>query len=153
MEKTNCVLNNWWLYLKGTQSLIINEEYCLCYLATNDMLRVVILQKLLYALNPEKPWEMYIFCTCIILYNWVVFFESLYLTKSDCIVSQGQLSDDLVVGIINEALEKLLHQQRLYSLWILRTVENLYSRVSSQKEKDLILQPNNQSYIVALDSI
>ena len=38
---------------------------------------------------------------------------SLYLTKSNCTVSQGQLFNDLVVCIINEALEKLLHQQRL----------------------------------------
>ena len=36
---------------------------------------------------------------------------SLYLTKSNCTVSQGQLFDYLVMCIINEALEKLLHQQ------------------------------------------
>ena len=47
----------------------------------------------------------------MLVYFYTTESSSFYLTKSNCTVSQGQLLNDLVVCIINEALEKLLHQQ------------------------------------------
>ncbi|CAH1423210.1 unnamed protein product [Lactuca virosa] len=62
---------------KGTQSPIIKDEYCLCHLATGDMLRAAVAAKTPLGVKAKEAME------------------------------KGQLvSDDLVVGIINEALEK-----------------------------------------------
>ncbi|KAI8529175.1 hypothetical protein RHMOL_Rhmol12G0205500 [Rhododendron molle] len=62
---------------KGTQSPIIKDEYCLCHLATGDMLRAAVAAK--------TPLG----------------------TKAKEAMDKGELvSDDLVVGIIDEALKK-----------------------------------------------
>ncbi|XP_071731745.1 adenylate kinase 4-like [Rutidosis leptorrhynchoides] len=62
---------------KGTQSPIIKEEFCLCHLAPGDMLRAAVAKKTPVGLEAKKAME------------------------------KGQLvPDNLVVGMINEALEK-----------------------------------------------
>ncbi|PQM33169.1 adenylate kinase 4 [Prunus yedoensis var. nudiflora] len=66
---------------KGTQSPIIKDDYCLCHLATGDMLRAAFLQRLLSGLKLKRLWIR--------------------------IADMGELvSDDLVVGIIDEAMKK-----------------------------------------------
>ncbi|KAK3014207.1 hypothetical protein RJ639_008952, partial [Escallonia herrerae] len=76
----------WQLYLhscgppgsgKGTQSPIIKDEYCLCHLATGDMLRAAVAAKTPLGIKAKETME------------------------------KGELvSDDLVVGIIDEAMKK-----------------------------------------------
>ncbi|KAM0018742.1 putative adenylate kinase [Helianthus debilis subsp. tardiflorus] len=62
---------------KGTQSPIIKDEYCLCHLATGDMLRAAVAAKTPLGIKAKEAMD------------------------------NGQLvSDDLVVGIIDEALKK-----------------------------------------------
>ncbi|XP_076889357.1 adenylate kinase 4-like [Bidens hawaiensis] len=62
---------------KGTQSPIIKDEYCLCHLATGDMLRAAVAAKTLLGIKAKETME------------------------------KGELvSDDLVVGIIDEAMKK-----------------------------------------------
>ncbi|XP_039022548.1 adenylate kinase 4-like [Hibiscus syriacus] len=62
---------------KGTQSLVIKDEYCLCHLATGDMLRAAVSAKTPLGIKAKEA------------------------------VDKGELvSDDLVVGIIDEAMKK-----------------------------------------------
>lgn len=62
---------------KGTQSPIIKDEYCLCHLATGDMLRAAVSAKTPLGIKAKEAME------------------------------KGELvSDDLVVGIIAEAIKK-----------------------------------------------
>ncbi|KAI5060709.1 hypothetical protein GOP47_0025129 [Adiantum capillus-veneris] len=62
---------------KGTQSPILKDEYCLCHLATGDMLRAAVTAKTPLGLKAKEAMD------------------------------KGELvSDDLVVGIINEAVKK-----------------------------------------------
>ncbi|XP_071703005.1 adenylate kinase 4-like [Rutidosis leptorrhynchoides] len=62
---------------KGTQSPIIKDEYCLCHLATGDMLRAAVAAKTPLGVIAKETME------------------------------KGELvSDDLVVGIIDEAMKK-----------------------------------------------
>ncbi|XP_057516375.1 adenylate kinase 4 isoform X1 [Amaranthus tricolor] len=62
---------------KGTQSPLIKDEYCLCHLATGDMLRAAVAAKTPLGVKAKEAME------------------------------KGELvSDDLVVGIIDEALNK-----------------------------------------------
>ncbi|XP_073100265.1 adenylate kinase 4-like isoform X3 [Elaeis guineensis] len=62
---------------KGTQSPIIKDEYCLCHLATGDMLRAAVAAKTPLGLKAKEAMD------------------------------KGELvSDDLVVGIIDEAMKK-----------------------------------------------
>lgn len=62
---------------KGTQSPLIKDEYCLCHLATGDMLRA--------AVNAKTPLGV----------------------KAKEAMDKGELvSDDLVIGIIDEAMKK-----------------------------------------------
>ncbi|XP_008783799.1 adenylate kinase 4 isoform X4 [Phoenix dactylifera] len=62
---------------KGTQSPIIKDEYCLCHLATGDMLRAAVAAKTPLGLKAKEGMD------------------------------KGELvSDDLVVGIIDEAIKK-----------------------------------------------
>ncbi|KAI3787277.1 hypothetical protein L1987_41636 [Smallanthus sonchifolius] len=62
---------------KGTQSPIIKDEYCLCHLATGDMLRAAVAAKTPLGIKAKETME------------------------------RGELvSDDLVVGIIDEAMKK-----------------------------------------------
>ncbi|KAK4493154.1 hypothetical protein RD792_017994, partial [Penstemon davidsonii] len=62
---------------KGTQSPIIKDEYCLCHLATGDMLRAAVAAKTPLGIQAKEAME------------------------------KGELvSDDLVVGIIDDALKK-----------------------------------------------
>ncbi|KAJ8536579.1 hypothetical protein K7X08_034980 [Anisodus acutangulus] len=62
---------------KGTQSPIIKDEYCLCHLATGDMLRASVAAKTPLGIKAKEAMD------------------------------KGELvSDDLVVGIIDEALKK-----------------------------------------------
>ncbi|XP_041010988.1 adenylate kinase 4-like isoform X1 [Juglans microcarpa x Juglans regia] len=62
---------------KGTQSPIIKDEYCLCHLATGDMLRAAVSAKTPLGIKAKEAME------------------------------KGELvSDDLVVGIIDEAMKK-----------------------------------------------
>ncbi|PPS16101.1 hypothetical protein GOBAR_AA04479 [Gossypium barbadense] len=62
---------------KGTQSPIIKDEHCLCPLATGDMLRAAVSTKTPLGIKAKKAMD-----------------------KGDLI------SDDLVVGIIDEAMKK-----------------------------------------------
>ncbi|CAI0446370.1 unnamed protein product [Linum tenue] len=62
---------------KGTQSPIIKDEFCLCHLATGDMLRAAVAAKTPLGVKAKEAMD------------------------------KGQLvSDDLVVGIIDEAIKK-----------------------------------------------
>ncbi|GMH01163.1 hypothetical protein Nepgr_003002 [Nepenthes gracilis] len=62
---------------KGTQSPIIKDEYCLCHLATGDMLRAAVAAKTPLGIKAKEAMD------------------------------KGELvSDDLVVSIIDEALKK-----------------------------------------------
>ncbi|XP_060204452.1 adenylate kinase 4-like [Lycium barbarum] len=62
---------------KGTQAPIIKDEYCLCHLATGDMLRAAVTAKTPLGIKAKEAMD------------------------------KGELvSDDLVVGIIDEALKK-----------------------------------------------
>ncbi|KAK4752998.1 hypothetical protein SAY87_021796 [Trapa incisa] len=62
---------------KGTQSPLIKDEYCLCHLATGDMLRAAVAAKTPLGIKAKEAME------------------------------KGELvSDDLVVGIIDEAIKK-----------------------------------------------
>ncbi|KVH98991.1 Adenylate kinase [Cynara cardunculus var. scolymus] len=62
---------------KGTQSPIIKDEYCLCHLATGDMLRAAVAAKTPLGIKAKEAMD------------------------------NGQLvSDELVVGIIDEAMKK-----------------------------------------------
>ncbi|CAL5444464.1 unnamed protein product [Camellia sinensis] len=62
---------------KGTQSPIIKHEYCLCHLATGDMLRAAVAAKTPLGIKAKEAMD------------------------------KGELvADDLVVGIIDEALKK-----------------------------------------------
>ncbi|KAF6161403.1 hypothetical protein GIB67_009282 [Kingdonia uniflora] len=62
---------------KGTQSPLIKDEYCLCHLATGDMLRAAVAAKTPLGIKAKETME------------------------------KGELvSDDLVVGIIDEAMKK-----------------------------------------------
>ncbi|KAL3374394.1 hypothetical protein AABB24_006065 [Solanum stoloniferum] len=62
---------------KGTQSPILKDEYCLCHLATGDMLRAAVAAKTPLGIKAKEAMD------------------------------KGELvSDDLVVGIIDEALKK-----------------------------------------------
>ncbi|XP_059446892.1 adenylate kinase 3-like [Corylus avellana] len=62
---------------KGTQSPIIKDEYCLCHLATGDMLRAAVAAKTSLGIKAKEAMD------------------------------KGELvSDDLVVGIIDEAMKK-----------------------------------------------
>ncbi|KAD5317184.1 hypothetical protein E3N88_17130 [Mikania micrantha] len=62
---------------KGTQSPIIKDEYCLCHLATGDMLRAAVAAKTPLGIKAKETME------------------------------RGELvSDDLVVGIIDDAMKK-----------------------------------------------
>ncbi|KAF5730936.1 hypothetical protein HS088_TW19G00538 [Tripterygium wilfordii] len=62
---------------KGTQSPLIKDEYCLCHLATGDMLRAAVTAKTPLGIKAKEAMD------------------------------KGELvSDDLVVGIIDEAMKK-----------------------------------------------
>eukprot|EP00250_Pteridium_aquilinum_P005810 c15847_g1_i3 orf=379-1113(-) len=62
---------------KGTQSPILKDEYCLCHLATGDMLRSAVAAKTALGLKAKEAMD------------------------------KGELvSDDLVVGIIDEAVRR-----------------------------------------------
>ncbi|PIA33686.1 hypothetical protein AQUCO_04000031v1 [Aquilegia coerulea] len=62
---------------KGTQSPLIKEDYCLCHLATGDMLRAAVAAKTPLGVKAKEAMD------------------------------KGELvSDDLVVGIIDEAMKK-----------------------------------------------
>lgn len=62
---------------KGTQSPILKDEYCLCHLATGDMLRSAVAAKTPLGLKAKEAMD------------------------------KGELvSDDLVVGIIDEAIKR-----------------------------------------------
>ncbi|KAE8661728.1 Adenylate kinase 4 [Hibiscus syriacus] len=62
---------------KGTQSPVIKDEYCLCHLATGDMLRAAVSAKTPLGVKAKEAMD------------------------------KGELvSDDLVVGIIDEAMKK-----------------------------------------------
>ncbi|KAF6166893.1 hypothetical protein GIB67_020327 [Kingdonia uniflora] len=62
---------------KGTQSPIIKDEYCLCHLATGDMLRAAVSAKTPLGVKAKEAMD------------------------------KGELvSDDLVIGIIDEAMKK-----------------------------------------------
>ncbi|KAK6924700.1 hypothetical protein RJ641_009026, partial [Dillenia turbinata] len=62
---------------KGTQSPLIKDEYCLCHLATGDMLRAAVAAKTPLGIKANEAMD------------------------------KGELvSDDLVVGIIEEAIKK-----------------------------------------------
>ncbi|KAE8690824.1 Adenylate kinase 4 [Hibiscus syriacus] len=62
---------------KGTQSPMIKDEYCLCHLATGDMLRAAVAAKTPLGVKAKEAMD------------------------------KGELvSDDLVVGIIDEAMKK-----------------------------------------------
>ncbi|KMZ75520.1 Adenylate kinase [Zostera marina] len=62
---------------KGTQSPIIKDDYCLCHLATGDMLRAAVAAKTPLGVKAKEAMEM-----------------------------GALVSDDLVVGVIDEAINK-----------------------------------------------
>ncbi|KAH8486752.1 hypothetical protein H0E87_025670 [Populus deltoides] len=88
---------------KGTQSPIIKDEYCLCHLATGDMLRAAVAAKTPLGIKAKEAME------------------------------KGELvSDDLVVGIIDEAMKKPSCQKGFILDGFPRTV------VQAQKLDDML---------------
>ncbi|MCO5571030.1 hypothetical protein L7F22_024761 [Adiantum nelumboides] len=94
---------------KGTQSPILKDEYCLCHLATGDMLRAAVAAKTPLGLKAKEAMD------------------------------KGELvSDDLVVGIINEAIKKPSCQKGFILDGFPRTVaqaEKLDSMLENQGTK------------------
>ncbi|KAI3728389.1 hypothetical protein L6452_17024 [Arctium lappa] len=94
---------------KGTQSPIIKDEYCLCHLATGDMLRAAVAAKTPLGIKAKETME------------------------------KGELvSDDLVVGIIDEAMKKPSCQKGFILDGFPRTVaqaEKLDEMLEKQKTK------------------
>ncbi|KIZ06860.1 adenylate kinase [Monoraphidium neglectum] len=62
---------------KGTQSPVIKDEYCLCHLATGDMLRAAVAAGTPLGMEAKKAME-----------------------------SGALVSDEIVVGLINEAMDR-----------------------------------------------
>ncbi|KOM32708.1 hypothetical protein LR48_Vigan01g226400 [Vigna angularis] len=94
---------------KGTQSPIIKDEYCLCHLATGDMLRAAVAAKTPLGVKAkeamDKAWDP--------IWNLEFTFFTMYTLEERLLIGyyvtifQGELvSDDLVVGIIDEAMKK-----------------------------------------------
>lgn len=46
---------------KGTQSPIIKEDYCLCHLATGDMLRAAVAAKTLLGVKAKEAMDKVLF--------------------------------------------------------------------------------------------
>ncbi|PPS04070.1 hypothetical protein GOBAR_AA16587 [Gossypium barbadense] len=77
---------------KGTQSPIIKDEHCLCHLATGDMLRAAVSAKTPLGIKAKESMDK------------VVLDSARLKMSAPC---RGELvSDDLVVGIIDEAMKK-----------------------------------------------
>uniref|UniRef100_A0A453SGU6 adenylate kinase n=6 Tax=Triticinae TaxID=1648030 RepID=A0A453SGU6_AEGTS len=88
---------------KGTQSPLIKDEYCLCHLATGDMLRAAVAAKTPLGIKAKEA------------------------------MNKGELvSDDLVVGIIDEAMKKPSCQKGFILDGFPRTV------VQAQKLDDML---------------
>ncbi|KAB5525113.1 hypothetical protein DKX38_022862 [Salix brachista] len=88
---------------KGTQSPIIKDEHCLCHLATGDMLRAAVAAKTPLGIKAKEAME------------------------------KGELvSDDLVIGIIDEAMKKPSCQKGFILDGFPRTV------VQAQKLDDML---------------
>ncbi|KAK1565586.1 hypothetical protein Q3G72_030140 [Acer saccharum] len=88
---------------KGTQSPIIKDEFCLCHLATGDMLRAAVAAKTPLGIKAKEAMD------------------------------KGELvSDDLVVGIIDEAMKKPSCQKGFILDGFPRTV------VQAQKLDDML---------------
>lgn len=79
---------------KGTQSPIIKDEFCLCHLATGDMLRAAVASKTPLGIKAKEAMD-----------------------------KGGLVSDDLVVGIIDEAIKKPSCQKGFILDGFPRTVE------------------------------
>lgn len=94
---------------KGTQSPIIKEEHCLCHLATGDMLRAAVAAKTPLGIAAKQTME-----------------------RGDLV------SDDLVVGIIDEAIKRPSCQKGFILDGFPRTVvqaEKLDSMLAKQGTK------------------
>ncbi|XP_078150359.1 adenylate kinase 4 [Carex rostrata] len=88
---------------KGTQSPIIKDEFCLCHLATGDMLRAAVAAKTPLGIKAKETMD------------------------------RGELvSDDLVVGVIDEAMKKPSCQKGFILDGFPRTV------VQAQKLDDML---------------
>lgn len=93
---------------KGTQSPVVKDEYCLCHLSTGDMLRAAVASKTPLGVKAKEAMEkvssFYLYLREILLY---IPFRYCIFILCDCFLFQGELvSDDLVVGIIDEAMNK-----------------------------------------------
>lgn len=56
---------------KGTQSPIIKEEYCLCHLATGDMLRAAVAAKTPLGIKAKEAMDMVLLLP---LFYFILFF-------------------------------------------------------------------------------
>ena len=130
---------------KGTQSPIIKDEYCLCHLATGDMLRAAVAAKTPLGIKAKEAMEKVKISTIFIFpgSSSVFFlFRSFYwIQLMGCFIwfSQGELvTDDLVVGIIDEAMKKPSCQKGF--------ILDGFPRTVTQAEK----VPNGQYLIVCM---
>ncbi|KAE8710243.1 Adenylate kinase 4 [Hibiscus syriacus] len=99
---------------KGTQSPMIKDEYCLCHLATGDMLRTVVAAKTPLGIKAKEAMD------------------------------KGELvSDDLVVGIIDEAMKKPSCQKGLILDGFPRTVVQAQKKQGTKINKVLNFSIND----------
>jgi cytidylate kinase len=61
---------------KGTQSPIIKDEYCLCHLATGDMLRAAVAAKTPLGIKAKEAMEKVEFATILIFRDSSLFIFS-----------------------------------------------------------------------------
>ncbi|KAF9595198.1 hypothetical protein IFM89_037784 [Coptis chinensis] len=103
---------------KGTQSPIIKDDCCLCHLATGDMLRAVV--------STKTPLEI----------------------KAKEAMEKGELvTDDLVVGIIDEAMKRPSCQKGSFlmdylELWFKQKSE---LKITSDSESEIPLSDDKYS--------
>lgn len=98
---------------KGTQSPIIKDDYCLCHLATGDMLRAAVSAKTPLGIKAKEAMDKVETHLCMFLYRKIFPLYCVLLSPTELLICynvtvfQGELvSDDLVVGIIDEAMKK-----------------------------------------------
>ncbi|KAG2316791.1 hypothetical protein Bca52824_019913 [Brassica carinata] len=91
---------------KGTQSPIVKDEFCLCHLSTGDMLRAAVASKTPLGLKAKEAMDKvcsFLFLTCLLIVSiafvdWIIVFCDFFIG--------ALVTDELVVGIIDEAMNK-----------------------------------------------
>ena len=69
---------------KGTQSPIIKDDYCLCHLATGDMLRAAVAAKTPLGIKAKEAMEKVIYLLISYLEMCFVYWDSLLFWSHFC---------------------------------------------------------------------